>query len=305
MKNPQKTLTIEKAWRREINRRWSAFKKSTTDMLREMNQFAIESDIQNRDAIPFAMNSAQQRAYMVFLQSEIDRLLLETTQAPNWQAQYQLQSYERGIEMTRASLISQGASLEPTPAEVAQAATITTFTAIPSMGAASTSIPIHRDALEFLYNRSYESLKGWTDAMAKETRQILFNGAQQGKGIREITKQIVDRQNVSRSRARVIAQTEISQAFQQSATNETERAAEELDIEIKMRWLTVMDFKVRHLHAKWHGTTATPAENRVRIGMSPYNCRCGNSPVIPIADTKAKQDRFDKEREKMLSIERK
>lgn len=304
MRNPQKTLTIEKAWRQEINRRWSAFKKSTISKLEEMNQTAIQSNIQNRDAIPFAMNPSQQRSYMVFLQAEIDRLLLVTAQAPNWQAQYQLASYERGLEMTRGAIIAQGAALVPTAAEISAASTLQAFSAAPSIGGTS-GAPIHQDALEFLYNRSYETLNGWTDAMAKETRQILFNGAQQGKGIREIQREMVKRQNVSRSRARVIAQTEVSQAFQQSATNETERAAEELEIDIQMRWLTVMDNKVRDMHADWHGTLASPKGNRERIGKSPYNCRCAQAPVIPIANTKAQRDKFAKERVEMLKIERK
>ena len=72
-----------------------------------------------------------------------------------------------------------------------------------------------------------------------------------------------------------------------------------------MRWLTRKDSVVRHQHALWHGTLATPEDNFKRISVSPYNCRCAQSPVIPIANTKKKQDKFDEERKVLLALESK
>lgn len=299
-RSPTGTLRIEKAWNIEINKRWAAFKKSSLGRLRQINE---QSVIINK-AEPFAMSAEQLRTYMVFLRAEIQRLLIVSEQAPNWQASYQLQSYERGLESTRAALISQGATLTPTASEISAGASLGVFTATPTLGASSGMAPIHQDALEFLYSRSYESLKGWTDKMAAETRQILFEGVKQGNGINELIREISTRQDVSRSRARVIAQTETIQAYQQSTTNETERAAEEIGEEVKLRWLTRLDGRVRHLHASWHGTVVTTAQNRVRIGQSPWNCRCGQVPVIEGADTEAKRIKFAKEREAILDAER-
>ena len=140
--------------------------------------------------------------------------------------------------------------------------------------------------------------------MATETRQILFDGIAQGKGIDDVVRDMVARIDVSRSRARVIARTETIQAFQLSSTNETARAAEEIGEEILLRWLTARDGRVRHLHAGWHGTLVTPKDNLARINVSPWNCRCAQAPVIPEANTRAKQKKFDKERKQLLSIER-
>lgn len=306
--NPTKTRTIENNWIREINKRWRAFKLSAVEQLKLANASANAGNsdpfrIIGNDA-NFVLSPALQRTFMVFLQSEIDRLLLGTPEAPNWQAVYQSQSYQRGLDTTRASLVSQGAGLIPTPTEVAASIDLPAFTATPSLGTGiASSAPIHRDALEFLFTRSYDSLEGWTDAMARQTRQILFDGIEQGQGIDEVVRNMVDRIDVSRSRARLIARTETIQAFQRSATNETERAGEELNIEILMRWLTVRDNKVRHQHAIWHGTLATPKENRGRISVSPWNCRCGQAPVIPAANTEKKRKKFAKERKLLLKMD--
>lgn len=289
---------------RDINRRWREFARLTVEALKSANNNTNGSNfpIINQGAV-FDLSASQQRTFMQFMQLQIDRLLLGTAAPPNWQAQYQLQSYQRGIDSARSSLLAQGSSLARTAAEAAEAAILPDFTAIPSLGASATAAPIHQDALEFLFTRSYEKLNGWTDAMATETRQILFEGVAQGKGIDEVVRDMVGRIDVSRTRARVIARTETIQAFQQSNTNEAERASEEIGEVILLRWLTVRDSVVRHLHREWHGTLATTKQNRARINASPWNCRCGVAPVIPEANTKAKQKKFDKEREQLLRTE--
>lgn len=273
MKNPTKTRTIETAWLREINKRWRELAKRIRDRLNQ--------PITNAE---FAMSAEQQRSFMVWLEAQINELLLDD--GDNWQAKYQLSSYERALDRNRALLRAQGADLQPTPREIQQAAGLTAaqFTATPSLvaGAVTQMPPIHQDALEFLFTRSYESLNGWTDAFAKETRQILRQGVEEGQNTRKVSREIMKRLDVSRSRARVIAQTETIQAYQQSSTNEAKRAEEELGETILMRWKSAEDSKVRPLHASWNGTAVTPAQNARRINQSPWNCRCAQAPVIKV-----------------------
>jgi SPP1 gp7 family putative phage head morphogenesis protein len=303
--NPTRTRTIEENWLRDINRRWKRFTKNTTKALISLNADGnISSDVLINKGADFVLSASQQRTFMAFMQSQIDQLLMGTPEPPNWQAQYQIQSYQRGIDSTRQSLISQGIDIVLTPEEAISAQGLQPFTATPSLGGGTVTAPIHQDALQFLYTRSYDKLKGWTDDMATQTRQILFDGVSQGKGIDDVVRDMVDRINVSRTRARVIARTETIQAYQQSSTNEAERASIEIGSEILLRWLTVRDNRVRHLHATWHGTLATPKENRARINVSPWNCRCGQAPVIPEANTEKKRKKFAKEREQLLLLER-
>lgn len=296
--NPTRTKTIQNNWFRDINKRWSKFKKVTIDELKKYN-----TKINNAAGYTFEMNASQQRIYMEFLQIQINELLLGSTEPPNWQAYYQVQAYNRGIEKTRAALKASGATIQATAAEAATAAGLTTFTATATLGIASTA-PIHGDAIAFLYTRSYEKLKGWTDAMASETRQILFNGVSEGQGIEEIARNMVARQDVSRTRARVIARTETIQAYQVSSANETERSSEELGEEVMIRWLSGLGPNVRHLHATWHGTVTSVKEYRRRIQVSPWNCVCAGAPVLAEFNTKAKNEKFAEERKVMLAREK-
>ena len=257
----------------------------------------------------FDMDAEQIRVFMAFWTAQVDALLLGSTEPPNWQARYQLQSYQRALERGRAQLRAQGARLAPTPAELAQAAsldvdfTITPSLAIDFAGATIAAAPIHHETLEFLYSRSYESLKQWTDQMTRDVRQILTDGVREGRGINELRKEIGARLSVSESRARTIARTETIQAYQRGTINQAGILSEETDEEVGLRWLTVGDGRVRHLHAGWHGKIFTNDEAFGKINQSPWNCRCSLAPVISEGDTPKKQKNFDKEREQLLAAE--
>lgn len=302
-RNPTKTRTIENNWMRDINRRWRQFTKDAITELRRMN----DGDVIANQESPFTFDMSMVRTYMAFYNQRILDLLLGTTEPPNWQAEYQLQAYQRGVERARAQLISQGASLAPTAAEVSAAQGFGVFTATPSLGvgfATAQMAPIHSDALEFLFSRSYESLNGWTDALARETRQILVDAVEQGQGITTVTKNITDRIGVSRSRAQTIARTEIVQALQRGEIEETDRSADEIGEELMMTWQSALLVgRTRELHWQWHGDVITTKEARRRIGVSPWNCVCNLLATIPEANTERRREKFATEKRQFEEME--
>lgn len=289
--NPTKTRGIEKAWRREINRRWARFTREVIAELNQVNRLTVNS---------FDADAGQLRAYMAFFQQKIDELIVG-----DWQEQYQRRSYNLAIQRAMAQLRRQGASTAISEIDRQLSATIGTFTATPSLGISAlelSTFPIHQETLEFLFTRSFEALEGLTVDMARQVRVILFNGAEQGIGIRELTRQIRDRINVSKSRAQLIAQTETIQAFQRGTINQAEMASDFLDEPVRLRWDTRRDSKVRPLHVQFHGQIMEQAEARKKINISPFNCRCGLSPIIEESDTEADRARLKAEREQLISL---
>lgn len=301
--NPTRTRVIERAWHREVNRRWAEFTDNVVKRLVQANEASTLTV--NAPSDPFVLSPTQQRVYMAYLEQEIQRLLLETEQAPNWQGSYQLQSYERGLQQVRASLMRQGAGIVPTALERATAEGLKPFSATPALS--TTSIPggsIHADALEFLYERSYTSLKGWTDALARETRQILFAGVEAGDGVGEIAKKLTERIAVSRSRALVIARTETNQAYSRASIAEVKRASAETGEGIELRWITARDSRVRQEHAEVHGIVMDTTRASYIKTTDGVNCRCALAPVVPGTDTVKRRDRFTRERSTLLLQER-
>jgi len=287
--NPTKTRGIEKAWNREINKRFSEFQKSVIGNLRDLNRLTVNE---------FNVNPDQLRAYMLFFQRELDRLIVG-----DWQEKYQRRSYQLSIDRANQELKRQGVRL--TSLEGGSALTALELSAvIASFDSIAPNLfnPVHQEALAFLFTRSFEALSGLSQEMARNVRTILFNGAQQGLGINEIARQINERVSVGRSRARLIAQTETIQAFQRGTINQTTLAGEFLGEDIGLRWLTRRDNKVRHLHAGWHGKVFTQENAFKNINISPWNCRCGLAPVIEEADTEVKRIKFTKERKQLRDL---
>jgi len=292
--NPTRTRGIEKAWLREVNRRFREFRQSVIGDLASFERVGIIT------VNVFEMDAIQLRAYMAFFQNEIDRALLGT-----WQEKYQRRAYQLAIDRAMAALRAQGSSTILTEIDFIAGASISSFTAISSLGFSAIDLallPIHRETLEFLFTRSFESLEGLTATMARDVRIILFNGVEQGKGIAELIREIDERIKVGRSRASLIARTETIQAFQRGTINQAQLASDFLEEDVKLRWLTRRDNKVRHLHASWHGGVFTQQQTRRMITISPWNCRCGLAPVIEEADTEAKRIKFAKERKQLEAL---
>lgn len=278
--NPTKTRGIEKAWNREINKRFSEFQKSVIGRLRDLNKITV-----NR----FDVDTDQIRIYMTFFQQEINRLIVG-----DWQEKYQERSYQLSIDRMNAQLKAQGASIAGIGG--------TAVSGAGALSAISTLNPTHRGALDFLFTRSFEALSGMSQEMARTVRNVLFNGVQQGLGINEIARQVNQRIGVGRSRSKLIAQTETIQAYQRGTINQADLASELLGEDVKLRWLTRRDSKVRHLHAGWHGKIFSREDTFKNINISPWNCRCGQAPVIKEADTEVKRKKFDKERKQLREL---
>ena len=299
--NPTQTRGIEKRWRNEIRRRWTRFSRSIQAELARLNRQALDERgiVANTE---LGIDVSQARVYMAFVQQQIDDILLGAAESPNWQAQYQLESYQKSLEMFAAEIRRQGATEAATALELEVASTLSPFTATPSLGVqiGGNMPPVHRDAMEFLFTRSFESLENWTDQLANQVRQITVEAIATGESFEDTARAIRQRTEVSRSRANVIAQTEVNQAYGVAQTEQAKRTEETLGQPVRMRWLTVLDNRVRHLHAEWHGTLSSSEDARKRKNVSPWNCRCGLAPVVEGADTPAKQKKFAEERKRLL-----
>lgn len=289
--DPTRTRGIEKRWRREINRRFREFRRKVIPALRRLNESVIQVN-------QFDPDPEQLRIYMAFFQAQLDQIIVGS-----WQEKYQRQSYERAIQRALAELKRQGAATTISELERRIAQQVD-FTVIPSLGLsadAMASLPLHQDALEFLFTRSFEALDGMSRDMARQVRGILFDSAREGLGVEQVARLINRRIEVGMSRSRLIAQTETIQAYQRGTINQARTTSDFIGEEVKLRWTTVRDSKVRDLHRQWHGEVFTEQEAQRNIGKSPYNCRCGLIPVIAESDTKAKREKFRREREQLTA----
>ena len=291
--NPSGTLTIESNWIRDARRRYRALDRALISRL--------EGDL----FINANLSTERQVAFMLWLEIELAKIT-GASGAQGWQAKYIEQVYVRAIARQQASIAAQGGAA--IAADVSLLAGFTGFTATPSLTTAYDAamvarMPIHQDALAHIFTKSYETLKGWNDTLARDVRQISFDAVKSGIGTRHLSKQIREATGVTRRRAELIARTETGQAYKESAINEIDRLSDVAKEPLDCRWISALSTTTRHRHASWHGEVISTEEARKRKSgeyqkSDIFNCKCTIIPVVPgFGDTDAKNAKFDAQRE--------
>lgn len=273
--NPNKTKTIEKRWIADIKRRARKLK----DAMLNIPLSSVATNVT-------ASQQAEINAFMAKFKETTIGLFLSTP----WQNVYQTEAYERGIERAdaaiKAQLTAQEAASMPS-LDIGATALITTST--------------HSAELDFLHDRANTKLSKWIDELLFDTRSIIHE--QLGiVSVDEIHEAIADRINVTTSRARTIAATEIGQASQRSVVKEVEELNIQSNEEVKVMWVTVLDNRVRHLHQHWHGKVMSNAQASRNLTISPFNCRCALKPVIEDRLKGREKAKLKKERDFLIKL---
>jgi SPP1 gp7 family putative phage head morphogenesis protein len=138
--------------------------------------------------------------------------------------------------------------------------------------------------VQLLATRSFESLKGVTATMGTEMNRILAQGMADGRGVRELADEMVDRiDNLTERRALLITRTEIINAHANGQLD----AFQKLGIDqlgIKAEFSTAGDDRVCPICQALEGQTYTVEEARGIIPVHPA-CRCT---FIPLETSTAK-----------------
>jgi SPP1 gp7 family putative phage head morphogenesis protein len=277
--NPNKTRRIEKQWNDEIDLRWSKFWIEFKKI--PLEKLVLNIDDQDQFNIDEFLFSFSSLAMQILLGGDNGA----------WQNKYQTLAYERSAERTietmKASLTTEQ---------------ILFLSAI--IGAQVTSfLPENRNELNFLHKRANDSLTKWITSLIQEVN-IITHDSFHKVSKEQLINRISNRLSVSKSRARVIATTEVAQASQRAVTTQAKIMAEVLDTEVNVRWITMNDSVVRHLHANWHGEIFTPEQAETNFNISPWNCRCGLMPILKRDESQKTKERFAKERKFLLAGER-
>lgn len=278
--NPNKTRTIEKRWNQEINVRWARFFAAISNL--PLSSLVTNLDDEEEDEV---------NIFLLAFASLADQILLSGNSG-EWQNKYQTIAYGRSAERA-----ANEAKALLTTEEIAG---IFLFSAIADL----TILPTNRNELNFLHGRANDKLTGWVELLKQDAKSIIHDNF--GKLSKDqIIALLKERLDVTASRARMIATTETTQAAQRAVTVQAQEIEKSLGEEVNVRWITVRDSKVRHLHAGWHGKVFTPKQAEINMNISPWNCRCGLKTVVANRDPARLKAKFAAERKILLSRESK
>jgi len=119
------------------------------------------------------------------------------------------------------------------------------------------SRPIHISALRELYTRTYENLVSVRDDVAQAVRDELLEGFQEGRGPRDIARDLTDRvDSIGKHRATMIARSEIINAHSTGTIKRAQELNRDADTEIAAghgEWDAAMDSRTCDLCAALNG----------------------------------------------------
>jgi len=151
--------------------------------------------------------------------------------------------------------------------------------------------PETTEKLQMMFTRSFDQLKGVTDAISHQLSIILTDGLVNGRSPREIARvmsQTID--SITRKRALVIARTEVIRAHAEGQLLSFERLGVD-EVGVEAEWMTAGDDKVCELCAALEGMVI-PVEDAHGLLPRHPNCRCAWVPAV--RDNKEEGQLWDK-----------
>lgn len=178
-----------------------------------------------------------------------------------WTSKYVQSAYQKGVSHAGQQMRKAGAKVDDQWIQ------------------AAFSRPVHADRLGTLYTRTYSDLKGITQAVDTQISRELAQGLAEGINPNDMARRLTDRvKKIGRTRARVLARTEVINAHAEASLNSYKEA--QLDgVEVQAEFSTAGDSRVCDQCAPLEGKAYTIEESRGKIPVHP-NCRCTFIPAV-------------------------
>lgn len=302
-RDPSRTTVLRNAFARDLMKRFRELRGVIRRAVVFEDVFGLfitsQLSTPGRKAFAFRRDPAKVTQFMAWLRRQVSRGLLvvniggaENIQQVGeavenaWTNKYILDAYGRGVSRARGQLIRAGFD-------------------VPSLDAtgglqASLSAPIHADRLGLLYTRTFNELKGITDAMDQLISRVLTQGIAEGTNPRTLARRLnavisgrgvgdlgltdsLGRFIPAERRAQMLARTEIIRAHAEAQLQEFENWKLE-NVQVMAEWITAGDNRVcAQCEALEVGGPYNLEKAR---GMLPahVSCRCAWAPFRPDVD---------------------
>jgi SPP1 gp7 family putative phage head morphogenesis protein len=262
----------------DATRRFKALKREITNAIVRDDIFGLRERPQvltspGYRAYAFETNPNKVAYFMNWLEMEQEAGVLQVVQGRTlsgvvaeqpWTNMYIDTSYRQGV---RRGITELGRSGYPTAAADA-------------LGG-SFLAPVHAETVAMMYQRTFTSLRGITEAMDAQISNELASGLINGDSPRQIARTINDRvDRIGITRARTLARTEVVRAHHLANINEYERAGV-LGVGVKAEWKTAgynVCARCKKMEKRGKRKPFTLKEIKPLIPLHP-NCRCVAIPI--------------------------
>jgi len=296
-RDPTRTTMLRRKFMADMTRRFKRLSKAIQILVVDDDAFGLEGPaiLQVRQVWRFKTDAQKVKAYRTWLQQQVDAGILTPVDGITgkpWTATYIESAYKKGGLRAYTDLRAAELAAHPSLFEGGQAEFIRTAFGQPEA--------LHK--IELLYERAFDELKGVTAVMGQQMSRTLSEGLAQGYGARKIARELRKNvSNITKTRANVIARTEIIRAHAEGQLDAFEHLGVE-EVGVMAEWSTAGDERVCAECGELEGVVMTVKEARGLLPRHP-NCRCAWIPAQKARKEKGQKWGKDKDRAIEKSIQ--
>lgn len=264
--DPTKTTALRRQYEKEFRKRWNLIIKAIRKEVARSNGFGL---VANAGKFEFTTTPMKVAAFSSFFQGLVEKHLFNGKSPGRydpkadrwWGSAISSMAYRRGLIGASGNLARAGAKVD-----------LEYVTRAIKRGP-------HVRAMERLFSRSYESLKGITEEVSLQISRVLAEGLAEGKGPFAIADLLADRvEKIGITRSRLLVRTEVVSAFGEASLNTYEEAGVR-GVGVNAEVLTAQDDRVCEECQAQEGKIMPLAQARGAIPFHP-NCRCTWIPAL-------------------------
>lgn len=251
----------------EIDKRFKGLRADVLALFDAIPTYAINALADPGARVLYGLTPEQMAALSAELLAAVERWIVDGRDPANtfWWAPYDAQASQLGAAQSAVNL----ANLSPV------------YAAARGIESIVQSLP-YQNRLAMAQIKSYEHWTGLAAAQKSELAQIIGRAVVDGKNPKAVRTEIMERLEVSRSKAAQYAQTDITDTLRQARWAESEYAEKAFDLKIGLLWTSALKPTTRAWHASRNGKVYTPEDVRAFYGRdgNRYNCYCGQTECL-------------------------
>ena len=258
--DPTRTLTLRNKAVAEITRRFKQLNRLIIESVKDNKIFLDNAQALKKEEFIFLRDGDKLKKFDAWLQGAISEIILSGSVRKddpniNWLLAYIDTAYRKGIKKSTSVMLQRlGKNVIPDLINLV-------------------NLPPHARAMELIFTRDFDQLKGITEAMSQQISYIISEGILQGENPNDMAKRITDRvEKIGITRAKLLARTEVINAFNLARINNVDAYSDFLGEEVVFRWISGVDARVRDTHRERNNKFYSKEKVTPLIGEP--NCRC-------------------------------
>jgi SPP1 gp7 family putative phage head morphogenesis protein len=283
--DPSRTAGLRKRYAAEMKRKFGAIRKALVEWVGVDDALELkpQSSLVVFNAYQFPTAEARSAAFQAWLQKQVDaELLTVTSEGAKWTQKYVGSAYRQGVLRTYADTHKKEKLKGDKWYQGGQSAFLADAFGGPEM----------LSKVRMLATRNFTQLKDVSSTMSSQLDMILADGMANGKGPREIARDMAKRvDGITKKRALVIARTEIIHAHAEGQLDSMEVLGVD-KATAAVEFATAGDDRVCPRCAALEGKEYTIKQAHGVIPVHP-NCRCAWIPLVatPSKEAAAEADK--------------